>query len=150
MSFNPFAPEGAINNRLQSDVTLLAAVQGIYNTAIPDDLSIRNTLKPIVVVTHLSGSFDDTFVNNMVSHEYQVSVFDSRNNGVVPAQTVLARIIGNSRGTDNNPTYGLHRWQVSSVSGMENARMRGRQVGAPHDAEAYHYWVTFAIEVQEA
>lgn len=151
MSFNPFAPEGAINNRLQSHVALVSATQGIYNTVAPDDITIGAGLQPIVVVTHISGTFEDTtFRTNIGRSLYQVSVFDAKSNGDDAAKTVAGYIFGDSEGTDNDPTYGLARWQVSGVTDMANAYITPQAYGTAHDAETLHYWMTFEIEVQEA
>lgn len=155
MSFNPFAPEGAIITRLKSDVTLVSTTQGIYNTVAIDgdgsDIMIGVGKQPFVVLTHVSGTFgNSTFRTNIASSVYQVSVFDHKGNGAVPAQTVAGRVFGNSEGTDNTPTFGLARWKMTGVADMADITVVPESYGTLHDAEALHYWMQFSIENVEA
>jgi len=155
MSFNPWAPEGAIITRLKSHVALVSATQGIFNTVAIDgdgtEISIGAGLQPFVVMTHVSGTFSNTtFRTNIASSLYQVSVFDSPMNGDDAAKTVAGYVFGDSEGTDNNPTFGLHRWQISGVTDMANATMVAESYGTLHTADALHYWMTFSIENVEA
>jgi len=151
MSFNPFAPEAAIRTRLLTHVALTTATQGVYNTVAPDDVTIGRGKKPIVVVTHITGDFENTtFTTNVASSLYQVSVFDSKTNGDDSAKTVVGYIFGDSEGTDNAPTFGLARWKMTGVSDMASARLIPQSFGTLHDADELHYYMTFAIEVQEA
>jgi len=155
MSFNPFAPEGAIITRLKSHVALVTATQGIFNTVAVDgdgsDITIGPGKQPFVVLTHVSGTFGNTtFGTNIASSLYQVSVFDHKNNGDDAAKTVAGYVFGDSKGTDNNPTYGLHRWTISGVTGMADSMMTADSYGAPHTDKALHYWMTFSIENVEA
>lgn len=151
MSFNPFAPEGAIITRLKSHVAMVSATQGIFNTIAPDDIEVGLSKQPIVVVTHISGTFEDTtFTTNIARSVYQVSVFDHKANGDNAAKTVAGYIFGDSEGTDNDPTFGLCRWKVTGVTDMASATMTAQTYGTAHDAEVLHYWMTFEITVQEA
>ena len=155
MSFNPFAPEGAIITRLKSHVALVTATQGIFNTVAVDgdgsDITIGPGKQPFVVLTHVSGTFGNTtFRTNIASSLYQVSVFDHKNNGDDAAKTVAGYVFGDSEGTDNDPTYGLARWKMTSVTDMAGATMVPESYGTLHDAAALHYWMTFSIENVEA
>lgn len=151
MSFNPFAPEGRIITRLKSHVALVTATQGIYNTVAPDNISVGPDKDPIVVVTLVSGTFENsTFRTNTASALYQVSVYDSVQNGDDAAKTVAGYIFGDSEGTDNNPTYGLARWKMTGVADMANVTVVPDTYGTQHDAEVLHYWMTFSVENVEA
>lgn len=155
MSFNPLAPEGALITRLKSHVALVTATQGIFNTVAVDgdgsEIKVGQGKQPFVVLTHVSGTFrNTTFRTNIASSVYQVSVFDSPLNGLVPAQTVVGYIFGNSEGTDNSPTYGLARWKVTGVTDMANATVVPVDYGTQHGADELHYWMTFSIENVEA
>ncbi|MBO6739041.1 MAG: hypothetical protein JJ916_04190 [Phycisphaerales bacterium] len=151
MSFNAFAPEGPIITRLKSHVALVAATQGIYNTISPDDTLLEPGDKPYVVVTHISGTFENTtFRTNIASSLYQVSVYANRQDGDDDAKTIIGYIFGDSEGTDNAPTYGLARWKMTGVTDMASATMVPESYGTAHDAERLHYWMTFSIENVEA
>lgn len=150
MSFNPFAPESAIITRLKSHVALVTATQGIYNTVAPDDITVARGADPFVVMTHISGETDDTFEGNVGRSLYQVSVFDHRSNSTNNAKTVVGYIIGDSEGTDNAPTYGLHRWKISGVTDMGDALMRWVRYGTQHDESTWHYFIEFEVYVPEA
>jgi len=155
MSFNPFAPEGAIITRLKSHVALVTATQGIFNTVAIDgdgsEISVGVGKQPFVVLTHVSGTFGgSTFRTNIASSVYQVSVFDDKKNGDDAAKTVAGYVFGDSEGTDNEPTYGLAHWKMTSVADMASVTVVPESYGTLHDAEALHYWMTFSIENVEA
>lgn len=151
MSFNPFAYESAIITRLKQHVALVSATQGIYNTVAPGDVSLGPSKQPYIVVTHISGSFDgSTFANNVASSLFQVSVYDSVDNGDDAAKTVAGYVFGDSEGTDNSPTYGLARWKITGVTDMADAMVVPETYGTAHDANALHYFITFSVENQEA
>lgn len=150
MSFNPFAPEGPMRARLLTHVALTTAVQGVYNTVAPDDISLGRGKMPVVVITHVSTPFNDSFQYNAVTATYQVSVYDSKLNGDDAAKTIVGYVIGNSEGTDNAPTYGLHRWQMTGVTDTAASLMRGLECRSLHDGDTLHYAITFEVEIQEA
>lgn len=152
MSFDPFLPQAILRTRLLSDATLTAAVQGVWNEVAPDDIELDRGADPIVIITNVSLGFDfTTFQTNIADTDYQVAVWDHRVNGVVPARTVLSRVFGNSKGTDNEPTYGLARWKITGVTGMADVTVEPLSGGILNDGEGHHgYYLTFRVLVQEA
>lgn len=149
MSFDIFQFESAIYARLNTGV-ILAAVQGVYNTVAPPEIKVGRGLDPFVVFFMVSGSFENTFVNNIGESTYQVSVYDHRLNDDISAKNVLADIFGDSEGTDNTPTIGLARWKVSPTGDAATAMMVPESFGTQHSEDHLHYWMTFSITTQEA
>ena len=150
MSFNPFIFEPSIGDRLNA-ATIAAASQGAWNTVAPPSIRATPSSDPYIVYEMIAADFDTmTFQTNIVEVVYRVHVYDHRKNGIVPAIGLVSLIIGDSEGTDNAPTYGLHRWKIPAVTDAATAMMRSVDAGTQHEEDRLHFWVDFAIENQEA
>lgn len=150
MSFNLVTLEKAIADRLT--VSLIGDIQGAaHNTLAPDTAELAQGSKPLVVFTLVSGTYEDTtFSTNVATAVYQVSVYDHRANGLVNLSAVYGKVYGNSEGTDNTPTVGLHRWKITGITDIADCRVEAVNFGTQHDAETLHYWQTFRVYAAEA
>ena len=147
MSFNPFAFESSIHNRLNTGV-IAAAVQGVWNTKAPPDIKVKRGGDPYIVFSLEDGEYDPAFQTNSGDSIYRVSVYDHIVNGR-SAKDVAALIYGDSEGTDNAPTVGLARWFIPAVSDIATAIVRPLRFGTLHTEDVLHYWQTFEVAIQE-
>lgn len=132
-----------------SAAPLAAATQGAFNTIADGDAAVAPGSRPLIIVTHVSGVGGDTFDTNIGESVYQVSVFDHRANGMVNIADVVSKVFGNSYGTDNAPTYGLHRWKMTGMTYNADCMLARDQFGTQHTADELHYWQTFKVTAQE-
>lgn len=146
---NSIGLEEAIRARLvASFVTEVVTVQGVWSSAAPAGIELKQGLDPVVVFSLTLAENDDTFGDNGYRADYQVSVYDSISNGTTNAKSAYDAVVGNGTPT-TPPTKGLHRWEPT-VSGQAVTQMRMTQFGQPHDGEVLHYWANFEVYAEEA
>lgn len=148
MSVNLIDIETAIHARLGTSTT--GMVQGVYNTIGPSTASIKKGTDPYVVFTHVSGVADDTFTTNGFEDVYQVSIYAPRGDDSADARAVIDKVYGDSSGTDNAPTVGLHRYTLTGLAGSDDCIMVADRRGTLHTLTEYHWFYTFRVHIQEA
>lgn len=142
--------EAKIQARLNAS-PIIPAAQAAWNTQGPPDDMVAPGGKPFIIYTMLSIDYSVSgFVDNAAEIVYQVSVFDHRANGYAAIADVVGKVTGDSEGTDNSPTYGLHRWLITGMTDTADCRMEIVSGFTQHEADAFHYALTFKVTATEA
>jgi len=153
MSFNLVELEKKIRDRLNAG-SLATESQGAHNTVAPGDTVLGDGQKPVVVFFLISGTFSHAWAaasaESTAEALYEVAVYDARENGLVNLETVYGLVFGDAKENGLSPTYGLHMWQVTGMSGVENCRLEAVDFGTRHDPENLCYWQTFRVHATEA
>jgi hypothetical protein len=152
MSFNLVALEKKIRDRLNAG-DLASASQGAHNTVAPGDTQLGDGQLPVVVVYLISGTYSHAWSSTAESTAealYEVAVYDARENGLVNLEAVYGLIFGDAKENGLTPTYGLHMWEVTGMTGVENCRLEAADFGTRHDPENLCYWQTFRVFATEA
>ena len=151
MSFNPEVQvEEKLFARLNAS-PIVPAAQSAWNTQAPPGTQIEPGSKPLIIFTMISADFSvGSFEKNAGEIFFQVSVYDDRTNGYANISDVVGKIRGDSEGTDNNPTYGLHRWLITGMTDTADCRMELVSAFTQHEADSFHYASTFKVTATEA
>lgn len=148
MSFNLIEIESKIADRLNAS-PIVPAAQGAWNTVAPPTIQVADGSTPLIIYNLVSAVASDTFVDNSLSCVYDVHVYDHIINGLPNLTDVYGKVYGDSKGTDNNPTYGLHRWLITGMTNTVDCRVVFLNVRTQHEPDILHYVLTFSIEVAE-
>ena len=109
----------AIRARLIADATLLALLAGGTSAAIGGELMTpRNaaTGYPYVVIGIDDLSSVDGFTLDGLTVNFTVMTVARVGDGLIPPTNIMQRVYGDALSQVNRtPTYGLHRWQPSTI-----------------------------------
>lgn len=144
---NPIDLEGALRSRLITSTTGL--VQGVWNTQGPANIKLTKGGDPTIVFTLVSMIIDDSFSSNAAEITYQVSMMDHGDNPESAVRAVYDKVMGDSSGTDNAPTFGLHRWQATGMGDLEDSWFTATTVRTFHDINTWHWAIEFSVHSQE-
>ena len=149
MSFNLIEIESKIGDRLNAS-PIVPAAQSAWNTVAPPTTQVADGSTPLIIYNLVSAVASDACDQNGMSCVYDVHVYDHINNGPPPVTDVYGKVYGDSGGTDNNPTYGLHRWKITGMTDTADCFVELLSVRTQHEPDILHYVLTFSIEATEA
>lgn len=141
--------DGAIEDRLKGDATLLGLVQGIWNTRAPDSLNVGAGTKPYILWQIVSADQDDAFQENTIEALVQVTYRDDWVNGLAPVTAVMHRVYGDSKAqAEMVPTFGLHR-HLLTVADNEPGTMHRTRFFTQGDEKSYVYIEEYRVLLTE-
>lgn len=149
MSFNLIEIESKIADRINAS-PIVPAAQGAWNTVAPPTIQVADGSTPLIIYNLVSAVASDTFVENSLSCVYDVHVYDHIINGLPNLIDVYGKVYGDSEGTDNNPTYGLHRWKITGMTDTADSFVECLSIRTQHEPDILHYVLSFSIEATEA
>lgn len=153
MSFNLVELEKKITDRL-SAAPLASQIQSAYNTVAPSDTVLGPGNLPLIVFqlasAEESGAWADGSAESTVEATYDVAVIDSRENGFDNLMTAFGSVYGDAQENGLSPTYGLHLWEVTGMTGIANCRLQADGMRTEHDSDNLVYIRSFRVFATEA
>jgi hypothetical protein len=140
----------AIVTRLNADATLVAAIQGVYNTATPPGLvAFSASGKPYIVFSIASSTHDDAFRTDIVEHTFRFSIISSARAGLTVPSTIINRLYGDATNQSTRvPSFGLHRHLLElpdAAGSWEGGYFQHVDSSQDHTVDVYHFIETFKI-----